>query len=571
MSFMLGMVSLGGTALPVASRERVRREVPADKTGSVLTLDEADAIFCKVDLGAFDSQGFHRHEAGVAAVVGAPFFPSSGGGALRERGAEALSHASPDQAAALAASGTGNWAGAVWRSDRRCLTLLGDRLATRPVYWWTDGRFAAFATSLSALRRIAPVRPESDYQGLLEFAVLGYPLADRTPFSGFFRLLAGEVVELAPGTVRRTRHTRISEWPEANDTEDLPGRVLAALREAVHRRAGGAGQATTFLSGGLDSRVINQLLADTGMSIRSFNFSLPGSQDAELGRRFAATIRSTHRQVPRANATRTAWAALLADAARDVAGAATPAWSGDGGSVCAGFVYVEPGIIQAMRSGDALAAIQIHLRAHGSPLGRRAVRASFDHWASGRVERAIRAEIDGYAAVADPARRFFLFMVENDQRRHLDAHFESLLQHRQELWTPFLDGDFLAKALPVPVDVGVGHRLYDRWFQLLPESTRSVPWQTYPGHVPCPLPVPPDLGYQWSTDYQSMPLGAAGVFSWARLLASPRFPGRIFRRSVAAANLALHVARIRPLRGWLDLVLEVEEQWSASRHEAVPW
>ena len=47
----------------------------------------------------------------------------------------------------------------------------------------------------------------------------------------------------------------------------------------------------------------------------------------------------------------------------------------------------------------------------------------------------------------------------------------------------------------------LGHRFYMRWFEQFPPVTQTIPWQTYPGHVPCPLPIPASLSYQWSDDY----------------------------------------------------------------------
>ena len=45
------------------------------------------------------------------------------------------------------------------------------------------------------------------------------------------------------------------------------------------------------------------------------------------------------------------------------------------------------------------------------------------------------------------------------------------------------------------------HRFYMDWLAQFPNGLNTVPWQAYPGHVPCTLPSPPGLKYQWDAYY----------------------------------------------------------------------
>lgn len=91
----------------------------------------------------------------------------------------------------------------------------------------------------------------------------------------------------------------------------------------------------------------------------------------------------------------------------------------------------------------------------------------------------------------------FLFLLTNDQRKHLYDVYEDLDLHRLEYQLPFFDGDLLEFICGIPVDYRNNHRFYTDWFSVFPETTRMVPWQTYPDHVECPLPIPENLSYQW--------------------------------------------------------------------------
>ena len=98
---------------------------------------------------------------------------------------------------------------------------------------------------------------------------------------------------------------------------------------------------------------------------------------------------------------------------------------------------------------------------------------------------------------SDAGRELHLLLMLNDQRRHLAEHFESIDLNRLEYHLPFFDSDFVASVFRVPIDVSLGHHLYMLWLRHFSEVVVSVPWQAYPGHEPCPLPIPNELAYQW--------------------------------------------------------------------------
>jgi len=63
---------------------------------------------------------------------------------------------------------------------------------------------------------------------------------------------------------------------------------------------------------------------------------------------------------------------------------------------------------------------------------------------------------------------------------------------------PFFDGAFLETVMSAPAEWCLYHRLYTKWLNEFPPAVSAVPWQTYPEHEPCPLPMPVGI-YQWST------------------------------------------------------------------------
>src|SRR5262249_21737162 len=120
----------------------------------------------------------------------------------------------------------------------------------------------------------------------------------------------------------------------------------------------------------------------------------------------------------------------------------------------------------------------------------------------GIINQGIREELNSFRC-PDPARSFYLFLLLNDQRRKLRHHFENIDLHRLEFQLPFFDSAFLGSIAAIPIDLCLRHKLYVKWLAHFHPSVTSFAWQAYPGHVPCPLPIPPGLAYQWSEEYQA--------------------------------------------------------------------
>jgi hypothetical protein len=172
-------------------------------------------------------------------------------------------------------------------------------------------------------------------------------------------------------------------------------------------------------------------------------------------------------------------------------------WSGDGGSVGIGYVYLDIATVELFRRGLAKEAIDDFLRFNRISLAaRRILGTLFARIPADFVVRAMKKEIDLLSCV-DPGIKPYIFLLLNDQRRHLSQHFESIDLHRTELHLPLLDSAVLELMIRIPIEEGLYHKFYHDMMIHFPGSVRAVPWQVYPGHLPCPLPVPHGLTDQW--------------------------------------------------------------------------
>jgi hypothetical protein len=89
----------------------------------------------------------------------------------------------------------------------------------------------------------------------------------------------------------------------------------------------------------------------------------------------------------------------------------------------------------------------------------------------------------------------------------------------------------------------VGHRLYNAALRFFPSIVSAVPWQTYPGHEPCPIPLPVGAIDQWGDPQKEIVRRErrAGILGEAaRLVRASDFPAPILNRGHVAAAGLLH-------------------------------
>jgi hypothetical protein len=239
------------------------------------------------------------------------------------------------------------------------------------------------------------------------------------------------------------------------------------------------------------------------------NFSPPQTQDRAFAALAARALGTTHRQLEvDASAAKDAyrqvqlkrWVESLAEN-NVIVDRPKCIWSGDGGSVGLGHVYLNPDSVAAFEKGDIEEGIRSYARynrisgSSNAAMTRRFREQSKDWHIAG-----IREEIAALEGSVG-GRTLHLFLILNDQRRHMAKHFENIDLHRFEFHLPFYDSEFLSTVLRAPVRWFLRHALYHKWFQGMAPAAAMVPWQPYPNHEKCPIAVDEQLRYQWDSNY----------------------------------------------------------------------
>lgn len=555
MTFFAGAFSLDPQrALPDDLCASLRKHVSRNDGDQPSEISDGRFFLSKVDVGAFGAEALLRDNAGnVTAVAGEPLIDSGDGDNAwnRTKDVAALHPLLNAGSTEGLRRCSGTFCGVHYDAANGKLMLFVDKIGVRPLYVWVGPQYVVFSTALRVLEAVPEVPKEFDVRGVTEIAAFDFPLADRTPYIGIRMLRSAEALRVSATGATSDIYCR---WDEAPAHPTAPEQILKDCYDefigAINRRRRGTTQAAAFLSGGLDSRVIIGGLHAAGCDVHTVNYAPDGSQDQVFAKMMAEKIGVSFSQLLTTvenvaqNYRKTALAQWVREVFSKVNTSDRPPlfWSGDGGSVGLGHVYLSRPIFDAMQRGDEEGAAGLLKRNISTSVISRKERDAFARL----PEQGVMEELQAIRC-ADRGRAFHLFLMFNDQRRHMAPHFETIDVDRMELQLPFFDAKFLETILRAPCEPFLQHRFYVQWLEQFPNQLNSVPWQAYPGHVPCPLPIPAGLRYQWETFYDEKlyrEVELANAAEGRRMLAAPQFPGHLLSRG--ALTMATWATRL----GW---------------------
>jgi asparagine synthase (glutamine-hydrolysing) len=504
MSAFAGVYQLDrGRTLSTSIIEKLRRgfATPDELTRSYRS--GQFAVF-KFDFGAFDGIGYLENGDAVALVAGEPLMaPTKAATPSREDDLRTLQAELKIGNLGILTHCQGTFAGCFYDSHKHSLLLATDKLGSRPVYFWQGDEHLYFSSFLKTFERMEVIPKRLDMTAFCEQFVFGAPLGTKTLYEDIKILRDGQYLQLDSA---RCTISEYFQWQKV-EAHQRSGQQQAelcyeAFTEAVRCRSMASETAHSFLSGGLDSRCIVAALHDQGKKITAFNLSEPGDQDALFAKQYADLINIEYVSARRSATFDGSTKALFQDAVTKLrAAAGSSRWSkrifsGDGGSVGMGFVYLDARIMDLMKSGAVDDSIRHFLRQSGTIPLRILNKKIADEYGD-VLAQGMRTELEELRECS-PEHRIFLFLLRNDQRCHLHGFYELLDELRVELILPFFDGRLL-QAVVSAADLRpmLLHRFYHEWLKCFPATTYAVPWQTYPGHLTCPVSADDRAVNQW--------------------------------------------------------------------------
>jgi len=150
----------------------------------------------------------------------------------------------------------GMFAFAIWDRRRRQIMLARDRVGIKPLYYYQNARFLAFASEIKALLQVPGVPCEVDPEALDQYLSLRYVPGPRTMFRGIYCLPPGHLMIAGQSGVRIRQY-----WDFNFSKRDTPPKEALEqfdhlLEECVRMHLVSEVPLGVALSGGLDSSAI---------------------------------------------------------------------------------------------------------------------------------------------------------------------------------------------------------------------------------------------------------------------------------------------------------------------------
>lgn len=490
--------------IPKAHKKEIQKALSRDKSDEVEFLDNPGFCLASYDIGAYGTPSLLVTGDGcVAKIAGRAYLEGNPeGGRLQDT--HILTEKFRSNEYEALANARGSFSGIVYLGSRHRLHLFTDLVGIRPVYLAECGPFFIFSTSFRALTSLSFVDNRVDDIGVMQRAFMGYSTGTRTSLSNVSVLFGSELITIDGSKVDRSRYFKLENTPESTATEpELAETFHRSFIDAVRLRLGHEERHRSLLSGGLDSRLIVSALRTLGAEVETYCMASSGQQDHLFSRLFAEAVGTTHRFIEERDGFRHEADRLrqYTDYQKTIGNRdkAHLLWSGDGGSVGLGFVYIDKDLEKISANDPTRAALHELARMKVSGISRQLMRRSrFEDFKVKLADEIFRAMMISEAETVDKNLRFYYLL--NDQRCHLYQSLEDIDLHRIEFVLPFFDAELMKVMASIPTRVGHHHLFYTTVMGRFPDSVRTVPWQSYPNHDPCPLPIPDDLVYQWDEE-----------------------------------------------------------------------
>ena len=486
--------------------DSLRKLISRNAADRPIEFRHTHAILMKVDIGAFAKPAHRVAPSGSTVILaGEPLLTCEGPAGPGRDDHLAYLQTKWDEGDLLSLrSASGTFCAAYFDPRTGTSHLVADRLGLRPLYYTVVGDLVYFSSALRILESLPEIPKKLDVLSVAEITGFGYPFGGGTPYAGIKMLLPCEVLTIRQGNLESMQYFHWDAIAPVSATEDEALKETYRLfQSAVRRRLRGDKTTFAYLSGGLDSRCAVAALRAEGARVYTFNFSLARTQDQAFALAYANKCGTIHHELPTEPGPN--WSAVMAETWRtstrrheQMPENPNVVWTGEGGSVGLGYVYITPEIVRLLRSGDLDGAIDVYLRQQQKTILTSILDPELAAQFHGHLHARLRRELESIHH-PDPVRAFFIFLNLNGPRRHLVNHFETIDQHRLEFQVPFYDSELLEYLMSIPVDPCLYHAFYVKWLSFFEPAVREVPWQAYPGHVPCPVSIPDDLPDQWTT------------------------------------------------------------------------
>lgn len=198
----------------------------------------------------------------------------------------------------------GMFAFAVLDRERNKITLCRDRLGVKPLYYFQNQEFFAFASEMKAMLEIPAIRESAalNRDALAEYFHLGFIPAPATIYANIHKLRPGHVLEVMPGGMSDAAWWTPDDHYEPRPLADRQAaleQLDTLVNDAVRMRLVSDVPLGCLLSGGVDSSLVSAVAArhaQGGVDTFCVKFDNRAYDESDWARKVAERIGSRHHQ-----------------------------------------------------------------------------------------------------------------------------------------------------------------------------------------------------------------------------------------------------------------------------------
>ncbi len=194
----------------------------------------------------------------------------------------------------------GFFAFCIYDFDKQELFLARDRLGSKPLKYFFNGKTFAFASEIQAILKLPGIAKSINYQSVSQYLSLKYVPAPNTIFNDVYKLPAGHflVFDMSENKLSVSRYWEPEFEPKLDISyDDAKCKTRELLKDAINIRMVSDVPVGVFLSGGIDSSAIVALLAEsTSETINTFSVGFADSKfdERSYAKRIAQKFNTNH-------------------------------------------------------------------------------------------------------------------------------------------------------------------------------------------------------------------------------------------------------------------------------------
>ncbi len=182
------------------------------------------------------------------------------------------------------------------------LELFRDRMGVKPIYYYCDANFFAFASELKSLVAVPEIRRQLtlDHAAVAQFLHLGYVPRPRSIYAQIRKMDSGAQLSVTATSLLEAPYWRLADQLTSTPLADEPAakaQLKELLTSSVRYRMIADVPFGTFLSGGIDSSLVTaiaQQLSPTPVRTFSIGFESARHNEAEYAAAVAQHLGTEH-------------------------------------------------------------------------------------------------------------------------------------------------------------------------------------------------------------------------------------------------------------------------------------